>query len=307
MSRFTIIKLCFLCLLVLLISACIEKAKSVMSINNFDDFVDNAVAECAETRRQCSCRGRSLGGRTKDRMTWTVKGEGALCSTSSPAWMCDDSPTEVVDNSKCAPPEGAFKPFINNNLSMQVVFVEASNDVPVETSEVDKDVTPLESRFNCPSACNQRDHLFCRELSNSTAFSKEFAEFETIVLSQPEVIEMETVLGIFNQESDPCLRGDINISEGFVVSGGKACVMQLDFNFGPFEVLSGSIDIPAFVRGEMIISEDGLTSVLFNNTSVAMKLNLEGEFANDFGGHIIQIQNDKNGTYVETENTCIKL
>ena len=243
-----------------------------------------------------SCDNDPDGNSTKTEQ-WNKK-NGKSCSESKPSgiYCCGTIEESSIEKS-------FFDTFANNTFSSRTILVATIGD---GFDLIDDDI--LTNAHNCLTACNDPESSLCYTIKQGAATTQMNAinYLHDELKGGAKSIQKEKIMDLFDQDEDPCMRSDLDISDGKLSNSGKSCSAVTQINLSSTKVLDFTISMKDKVSGAIEETTGNVTSLVFDKRSESMKLTIGNTFLNnDFGGHIHSISKTPNKVIIETDNGCI--
>ena len=157
----------------------------------------------------------------------------------------------------------------------------------------------------CWEHCRARNQ-YCANVSGIAAAYNSGALLVWQQLYGRASIPKNVLQGWFRVASDPCERGNIDVTGDAIRNAGKECEMKVDGAVAGFSTVSVTITVPEEVRGALSSSMGPGFSLAFPDARYALALEFSDMDLNrDWGGNIKRVDASQSSAVLETDNGCV--
>lgn len=174
-------------------------------------------------------------------------------------------------------------------------------------------VTFSDDPIDCKRTCEQGIGEFCKSFDSTSALGGDLKEFRVAIQGgvAKGSLTMEEIHRIFGvaEESDPCQRSELALSNGQLVNTGIGkCELDASIQVGQ-RPLPITVEIPPEVRGSFgVLEGDALDSIIFSNPDNTLALRIgDSELNQRWGGSVRRLQMTEKDLLVSTDRSCVRL
>lgn len=170
------------------------------------------------------------------------------------------------------------------------------------------------SRFNCKKECIEKPNSPVCEKSNfnnkNQNLHSKISELQKSIGNSPKnEIDKNEIMRLFEVDSDPCDRGNTEITTTNIKNEGSECSFDIAFNTGMKNKTRVAFKMPSVISGELKRLDSGLVNEIeFPEEATTPSLEFEDiGLHKEWGGLINRIFTHEDSIVISTETGCIKL